>query len=83
MRVILKVRRKGIIVLPKRLREAVGISEGDEVVAEVVGEVLVVRALRPKVVDADPEVVEKLLREEFDLERGRYARMVRSGEAGS
>ena len=82
MGVVLKVRRKGIIILPKRLREAVGISEGDEVVVEVVGNELVMRALKPRVVDVDPELVERFLREEYDLERDRYTRLVRSGKAG-
>ncbi len=31
----LKVGRKGYIILPKALREAVGIEEGDEVIAEI------------------------------------------------
>jgi len=33
LRVVLKVRRKGVIVLPKALREAAGIEEESEVVA--------------------------------------------------
>lgn len=32
---MLKVRRKGVTILPKRLREAAGITEGSEVKAEV------------------------------------------------
>jgi antitoxin MazE len=83
MRVVLKVHRKGIIVLPKRLREALGINEGDEVIAEVVGDKLVLRALKPKVVDIDPRIVEEILQEEYSLERNRYARMISSGEACS
>ena len=31
----LKVGRKGYIILPKAVREAVGIDEGDEVIAEI------------------------------------------------
>lgn len=31
----LKVGRKGYIILPKALREAVGIDEGDEVIVEI------------------------------------------------
>ena len=83
MRVILKVRKKGIIILPKRLREAIGIDEGGEVIVDVVGDRLVLRALKPKVVDVDPEVVKKLLREEYCLERKRYVRMISSEKAGS
>lgn len=83
MSVVLKVRRKGVIVLPKRLREALGVNEGDNVIVEVVGEKLIMRALKPRVVDVDQEVLEKLLREEYDMERSRYTRMVLGGETGS
>ncbi len=76
MRVVLKVGRKGVLVLPKRLREALGISEGDEVVAEVVGDKLVLRVLKPKVVDVDPGLVEELLREEYGLEARRYGYII-------
>ncbi len=79
----MRVRRKGVIILPKRLREAVGIDEGGEVVAEVVGDKLVLRALKPRVVDVDPELIEGLLREEYNLEKRRYWRMVSGEEAGS
>ncbi len=79
----MRVRRKGVIILPKRLREAVGIDEGSEVVAEVVGDRLILRALKPRVVDVDPELIEELLREEYDLEGRRYWRMVSGGGAGS
>ena len=83
MRVVLKVRRKGVIILPKKLREALGIGEGDEVIVEVIGGKLVMRALKPRVVDVDPRVVEEILREERYSEEGRYRRMLPHGEAGS
>lgn len=60
-----------------------GVDEGDEVVAEVVGDRLVLRALKPRVVDVDPKLVEELLREEYSLERSRYGRIVSGGETGS
>ena len=63
MEVVLKVRKNGAIFLPKGLRDALGIGEGDELVAEVVDGKLVARPLRPKVVDVDPGLVERLLRE--------------------
>ena len=83
MRVVLRIRKKGIIILPKRLREAIGVDEGDEVIADVVGDKLVLRALKPRVVDVDPEVVEKFLREEYSIERKRYTRMISSGKTSS
>jgi AbrB family looped-hinge helix DNA binding protein len=83
VRTVLRVRRKGVVVLPKRLREAVGIEEGGEVIAEVVEGRLVIRPLKPKVVDVDLELVEQLLREEHRLEGSRFERMISGGEAGS
>ena len=76
VKVVLKIRRKGVIILPKRLREALGVDEGDEVIVEVHGDELILRALKPRVVDVDPGIVEELLREEYELERDRYTRMV-------
>ena len=32
----MKVRRKGVIILPKKLMEALGVGEGDEVIVEVI-----------------------------------------------
>jgi AbrB family looped-hinge helix DNA binding protein len=75
MRFLLKIRRKGILILPKKLREAVGFEEGDEVIAEVIGDSLVLRALKPKVVDVDPKFVEELLEGEDKFEEHRYKRV--------
>ncbi len=79
MKAVLKLRRKGVLIIPKKLREAVGLVEGGEVVVEVVGDALVLRALKPRVVDVDPGLVEELLREEYRLEAERYKRMIGSG----
>jgi AbrB family looped-hinge helix DNA binding protein len=75
MRFLLKIRRKGILILPKKLREAVGFEEGDEVIVEVIGDSLVLRALKPKVVNVDLKFVEELLREEDRFEEHRYKRV--------
>lgn len=83
MRVILKIRRKGIIILPKKLREALGVGEGGEIIAEVVGDRLILRALKPRVVDVDPKLVEELLREEYGLEKSRFEKMISNGETCS
>ena len=37
---------------------------------------LVVRVSKPRVVDASPDLVEKLLREEYDLEREKHEGML-------
>jgi len=65
MRTVLKVGRKGVIVLPKAFRERVGIEEGGEVLAEVVGDAIVLKPLKPRVVDVDPRSVEAILVEEW------------------
>jgi len=80
MRVVLKVRKKGILILPKSLREEAGISEGDEVIVEVEKGRLIMKALKPRVVDVDPDLVENLLREEYDLERRKYEGLFHSGK---
>ncbi|MGY0287664.1 MAG: AbrB/MazE/SpoVT family DNA-binding domain-containing protein [Candidatus Methanodesulfokora washburnensis] len=47
----LKVGRKGYVILPKAIREAVGIEERDEVLVEV-GDGIILRPVRSRV-DAD------------------------------
>jgi len=64
MKTVLKVGRKGIVVLPKAFREKVGIEEGGKVVLEIVGNSLVLKPLKPLVVDIDPEVLRKVILEE-------------------
>ena len=82
LRLVLRVRRKGVVILPKRLREALGVREGDEIVAEIREGAVVLRPLKPVVVDVDPGLVEGILREEYELEKRRYAGMVTGEEAG-
>lgn len=47
----LKVGRKGYVILPKAIREAVGIEEGDEVLVEI-GDGIILRPVKSRV-DAD------------------------------
>jgi AbrB family looped-hinge helix DNA binding protein len=82
MRFLLKIRRKGILILPKKLREAVGLEEGDEVIAEVIGDSLILRALKPKVVNVDPNLVKEFL-EEARFEEHKYERILKNGESGA
>ena len=83
MRIVLKVRKKGILILPKSLREKSGIKEGDEVIVEAKENVITIRSLKPKVVDIEPELIEKLLSEEYRLERKKYGGILRSKETSS
>lgn len=66
----LKVRKKGIVILPKQLREAAGIGEGDILEAEIVESGILLRKLKPKTVRVDPSLIDKLLSEEYELEEG-------------
>jgi bifunctional DNA-binding transcriptional regulator/antitoxin component of YhaV-PrlF toxin-antitoxin module len=81
MRFLLKIRRKGILIFLKKLREAAGL-EDDEVIAEVVGDSLVLRALKPKVVNVDPNLVKEFL-EEARFEEHKYERILKNGESGA
>ncbi len=83
MKVVLKVRKKGVLILPKKLREACGISEDSEVIAESRDGELVIRPLKPKVVDLDPGLVEELLAEEYALEARKYGGILKGHEARS
>lgn len=82
---ITKVQRKGIIVIPKALREEVGLKEGDIVIAKAVKGKIIIEPLENKVklVTVDYSIVDKILREmdeeEKRLERRKLAEAL--GEA--
>mgnify|MGYP000716380337 FL=1 len=76
--IVLKVRKKGILIIPKHIRERVGIEEDGEVIVEVKDSSLIIRPLKPKVVRIDPNVIEELLREEYILEGRKYEGIVRN-----
>jgi len=63
VRAILKIGKKGVVILPKKLREGLNVGEGDELLAEVSGGVLILKPFKPKIVDVDPSLVEKILSE--------------------
>jgi len=52
-------------------------------VAENPQDRLALRALRPMIVDVDPEVVDELLREEQSMERRSYTKMASHGGESS
>ena len=74
--VVLRVRKKGILILPKHIRERVGIEENSDVIVEIKDGSLIIRPLKPKVVKIDPKIVEELLREEYVLEGRKYEEIV-------
>ncbi|MFP3165572.1 AbrB family transcriptional regulator [Acidianus hospitalis] len=65
----LKVRKKGIVILPKDVRVKLSINENDILIANIEGDKLVLRPLKPKIVRVDPKVVEDILKEEGEAER--------------
>jgi len=65
---ILKVRKKGVVILPKKLRTKAGIEEDSEVIAEIKGNEVLLRPLKPVVVRVDWTAVEKILYEEDKIE---------------
>ena len=76
-RVLLKVGKKGVVIIPKKLREVLGIKEGDELIAEASGGALVMRPFKPKIVEIDPSLVEEVLSEEGRLEREKVESLVK------
>ena len=75
VRAILRIGKKGVLILPKKLRESLNIEEGDELLAEVSEGVLILKPFKPKIVDVDPSPVEKILSEEDELERRKIRRI--------
>jgi len=75
VRAILRIRKKGVLILPKKLRESLNVREGDELLAEVSEGALILKPFKPKIVDVDPSLVEKILSEEDELERRRIRRI--------
>lgn len=73
----LRVRKKGIIILPKALRKTAGIDEESCVIAEVREDGLLLKPLKPLTVKIDPEVVEKILSEEKQIEEEKYLEILR------
>ena len=70
-----RVRKKGVIILPKDVREKLDIKENDVLLGEIRGGELVLRPLKPKIVRVDPKVVEEALKEEGEAERRKEEEM--------
>ena len=75
--VVLKLRRKGVLILPKEIRTALGVEEGDSLIAELEGNSLILKPFKIKRVRVKRELVEKLLREELELEERKYEQIGR------
>jgi len=57
---ILKVRKRGVVILSKELRSKAGIEEDSEVVAEIRGNEVLLRLLKSVIVSVDWAAVEKI-----------------------
>jgi bifunctional DNA-binding transcriptional regulator/antitoxin component of YhaV-PrlF toxin-antitoxin module len=75
-RFILKVRRKGVVILPKELRLRAGIEENSVVLAEITERGVLLRALKPVTVRVDPALIERILSEEGRLEEEKLREIV-------
>ncbi len=73
----LRVRKKGIVILPKALRIAAAIDEGSFLTAEIREEGLILKPQKPLTVKINPEIVEKILSEEKQIEEGKFLEIVR------
>ena len=71
MQVITRVGRKGVIVIPKKLRESLGIKEGSHVMMVIRDNAIVIKPFEPRRVKLDgkvSQIVARLKREEIQLE---------------
>ena len=64
-----RVRKKGVVILPKDVREKLDIKENDVLLGEIRGGELVLRPLKPKIVRVDPKVLEEAIKEEGEAEK--------------
>lgn len=72
----MKVRRKGVIILPKELRLRAGIEENSIVLAEITEKGVLLRALKPITVRVDPAVIEGIISEEGRLEEEKLREII-------
>jgi AbrB family looped-hinge helix DNA binding protein len=83
LKMLLKVRKKGVIIIPKKIRIATNLEENNVVIAEVKEGALVLKFLKPKVVDINPNIINTLLREEKELEERKHERISKREKASS
>jgi AbrB family looped-hinge helix DNA binding protein len=68
MEMILRVRKKGVIILPKKIREIAGISEDSDVLVRVEKDSIIIKPYKPITVSINPKMIDRILREEYKLE---------------
>lgn len=70
---IIRVSKKGVIVIPVEVREILGIKEGDLLTLELIDDTMVIKPLRPlrvKLGGKAQKIVREAKREELELEEG-------------
>ncbi len=73
-----KVGSKGVVFIPKAIREDVGVNEKDLIIIESDGEKITIRPVRVTRVKASRkirEVIEEALSEEYELEEAKADRL--------
>jgi AbrB family looped-hinge helix DNA binding protein len=70
------VRKKGVLILPKSVREAAGIDEG-EIIAEAREGEIVLKPFRLREVEIDPKIADQILKEEDELERRKISAILK------
>ena len=80
---LLKVRKKGVIIIPKKIRIAANLEEDDVVIAEVKEGALILKSLKPKIVDINPNIIDTLLKEEKKLEEKKHERITKREKISS
>ncbi|MCC6002717.1 MAG: AbrB/MazE/SpoVT family DNA-binding domain-containing protein [Thermofilum sp.] len=73
---MLRVRKKGVLILPKSVREAAGIDEG-EIIAEAREGEIVLKPFRLREVEIDPKIADQILKEEDELERRKISAILK------
>jgi len=73
----IKVGKKGVIVIPKKFREKLEIEEGSRVTITLTEDSIIIKPLRPKIVDVDPKTVEKIIAESRAREEKKYEEILK------
>jgi bifunctional DNA-binding transcriptional regulator/antitoxin component of YhaV-PrlF toxin-antitoxin module len=73
----LKVRKRGVVILSKELRSKAGIEEDSEAVAEIRGNEVLLRLLKPVIVRVDWAAVEEILHEEDEVEEEKLRKILK------
>ena len=60
---IVRMGKKGVVVIPKEVRDSLHLAEGTPFILEVRGSEIVMRPLIPEKVNLDTETIQRIVRE--------------------